>query len=112
MKLTPAANPGADAVAELIYSSTRLQPDGLISQIDPSQVIPVTDSVNGDAFDFSQMDALVVQLGGLWDPAACAWLISERVRWFFSAVISTERSFMFSASSGVSSRASQTFAKR
>lgn len=75
VKLTPAANPGVDAVAELIYSSTRLQPDGLISQIDPSQVIPVTDSVNGDAFDFSQMDDLVVQLGGLWDPADCAWIM-------------------------------------
>src|SRR6218665_2525359 len=42
--------------------------------------------------------------------AACAWLISVRVRWFFSAVSRTERSFMFSASSGVSSRASQTLA--
>jgi len=32
VKLTPAANPGADAVAELIYSSTRLQPDGLMAR--------------------------------------------------------------------------------
>src|SRR6218665_137425 len=44
--------------------------------------------------------------------AVCAWLMWVRVRWFFSAVSRTERSFMFSASSGVSSMASQTLANR
>lgn len=41
---------------------------------------------------------------------ACAWLMPVRARWFFSAIIRTERSFMFSASCGVSSMASQTLA--
>jgi hypothetical protein len=76
--LTVQAAPGASGHAELQFSSSSKQPDGLIALCDSSMVIPPDDPVNGDAMSFDILDALQEQMDKLFVKEECAYVMHTR----------------------------------
>ena len=70
--LSTAALPAADGHANLVFSSTTAQPDGLISLVDPAQLVAPIDAVNGDKISYEMIDALISKMGKFWIAPECA----------------------------------------
>ena len=54
---------GGGRHANLVFSSTTAQPDGLISLVDPAQLVAPIDAVNGDKISYEMIDNLISRMG-------------------------------------------------